>query len=273
MHDEGIKIEKRNLPFFYKYLLPMNKLVLFACILLAYAVPSTAQQKKPVPVKPVAPAAKAPPPYVLKKDYEAQMAELEAKVNAAAGAAASVRRSVEGKLDRVTVLDTQMSSVQEILNSASFQIALTSDSLKETRFSMEEFQKKTDADFDDLHASDAEIKSTVWMACGIAVVIALVLSGIVFFLLNSKVKQANAIAYLEADAVKKSTAEKLEKAKAEMKDDIQMIRSRVQSDLTMLKNELAGNMTKDKEALQAQIQDIINRLTPPEQAEENNTII
>jgi len=251
----------------------MNKMILFACIVLACAAPLLAQQKKPVPTKPAAPAApKAPPPYVLKKDYEAQMAELEVKVNAASNAAASVRRSVEGKLNQVTVLDTQMQSVQEILNSANFQIALTSDSLKETRFSMEEFQKQTTANIETLQASNAELKSSVWTACGIAAAIALVLSGIVFFLLSSKLKQANALAYQEADIVKKSAAEKLEKAKTELKDEIQMMRSRMQSDLNALKLELSGNMNKDKEALQAQIQDLINRLTPPEEAEDNTAI-
>jgi hypothetical protein len=254
----------------------MNKILSFLWMLLILTASLSAQQPKSgtPPPRPAAP--KGPSPYVLKKDYEAQMSEMNAKVNAASNAAAGVRNSMQGKFEKVTELDSQMQQVQEVLNSASFQIAITSDSLKETRVSMDEFQKQTEAGLEKLRAGDEDLKSSIMTMFGVAIAVAVLIAGIVFFILHSKTKQANALVHQETDIVKKNAAEKLEKAKTELKDEMQSVKSRLQVDLNALKMELNGNLQKDKEAISAQIQSIIDKLNPPEEAQgvsDNETII
>ncbi len=161
----------------------MKKLLLLCSLFTLTINISFSQKPKPVTPAP-RPVAKGPVPYVLKKDYEPQIEELKAKVNAAANAAASARNSVDGKFNKVILLDSQMQEVQNILNSASFQIAMNADSLKETRFSMEEFQKKTDANFSIIQESQASFEQKVWMLFGIALSATVLVFVIVLVLLQ-----------------------------------------------------------------------------------------
>lgn len=245
------------------------KILSFLGILLILTTSLSAQQPKSG-TPPPRPAPKGPSPYVLKKDYEAQMSDLNAKINAASSAAAGVRNSMQGKFEKVTELDSQMQQVQDILNSASFQIAITSDSLKETRVSMEEFQKQTEAGLETLKSHDEELKGSIMTMFGVAIAVAVLIAGVIFFILHSKTRQINALVHQETDFVKKSAAEKLEKARNEMKDEVQSIKSRIQGDLNALKMELSGNIQKDKETVNAKIQDIIDRLNALEEADRTN---
>ena len=114
----------------------MGKLYFFlVCMMIAYTSTVNAkvlQQKPAAPPKPVAAAPKPSPAYVLKKDYELQMLDMGEKISNASNSTAALRRNVGDKLEKIVLLDSQMQNVEKILNSASFQIALTSDSLKET---------------------------------------------------------------------------------------------------------------------------------------------
>src|SRR6476660_9785502 len=103
-------------------------LTLFLTLFVLVSLTNAQRSKTPPPPAPK-PVPKGPPPYVLKKDYEPKMAEMEAKINAASGAAHAARRSAEQETGKLTRLDSQMSDVQNILNSANFQIAMNADSL------------------------------------------------------------------------------------------------------------------------------------------------
>jgi len=172
----------------------MSKLYYLVCILFAYtaSVNAKALQQKPGTAKPLAaapkPAAKVTAQYVLKKDYDAQIQEMTGKISGAVNSTASLRRSVADKLEKVIVLDSQMQNVEKILNSASFQIALTSDSLKETRFSMEEFKKGTESNINELHSSNEELKNYLFIFFGASAGLTLILFIVMFMMTNSKLK-------------------------------------------------------------------------------------
>ena len=117
-------------------------LTLLLAIFVLVSVTNAQKSKTPPPPAPK-PVPKGPPPYVLKKDYEPKMIEMEAKINAASNAAGAARRNAEQEMGKLTRLDSQMSEVQNILNSANFQIAMNADSLAVTRSSIDELTKKT----------------------------------------------------------------------------------------------------------------------------------
>jgi hypothetical protein len=233
----------------------MKKLLI---LLLAFTVcinTTFSQKPKPAatPVRP-APAPKGPPPYVLKKDYEPQMAELNAKVNAASGAAASVRRSVEGKFDQLVTLDSQMQNVQAILNSANFQIAMNADSLKETRFSMEELQKRTEDNFASAKASNDEFASIVWIVFGVIAVSVIVVLVVLLGIISKRMAKLQTILHQNEEIIKKSVATNLEKQKTELKDNLQSFESRVLVDMSALKREFTSQLSKEQETTSTAIQ-------------------
>ena len=67
----------------------MNKILLLVCIAFtSIALVNAKTTQKPAPVKPVAAAPKSLP-YVLKKDYEPQISEMNAKINGALNSTAA----------------------------------------------------------------------------------------------------------------------------------------------------------------------------------------
>ena len=84
----------------------MSKYYFMLCIMFAYSAHVSAKtlQQKPAPAKPVAAAPKGNPPYVLKKDFEAQVQEMNSKVSGAVNSTAALRRNVGDKLEKVIIL-------------------------------------------------------------------------------------------------------------------------------------------------------------------------
>ncbi len=234
----------------------MKKLLFLVCLLGMVITPGLAQKNKPVTPAPRPAAPKGPPPYVLKKDYEPQMEELKAKVNAAASAANAARNSIDGKFAKVIVLDSQMQEVQAILSSASFQIAMNADSLKETRFSMEEFQKKTEANFSIAQEQQAAFSQTVWMLFGVAMALTVVVLVVLLSLLKKRMSALETVLHKNEEILKKSLSLSTEKIQQELKDGMQSSESRMLVDISALKKELTNQLNQQKETTLSSIQQL-----------------
>ena len=122
----------------------MKKIILL-CILFSVVTFTMAQRKpepKPAPT-PVAKKPSGPSPYVLKKDYDSLSTSLRNQIKSLQGSLGSIRGTMGNKDKEIDALILQMKQVEEVLNSTNFKISLTSDSLNQTRTSIEEVQKES----------------------------------------------------------------------------------------------------------------------------------
>ncbi len=211
------------------------------------------QQPAPKPAtqttaKPATAVQKLPSPYLLKKDFEDKMSSVNSQINAIQGSTSSLRGDVEAKLQTITELQTKMTNVEDILNSANFKISTTSDSLKLTNSSMEEFRASTEVQLKKLEEADKKI-NLVW--AGVAV--SIVLISLVFFALNSKIAKLKSELKKQTDLANVKLAE-------ELKSDMHHSQSKMSKDLTHLKSELQHKMKEDHESLNTQLQSIIDKL-------------
>lgn len=233
----------------------MKKLLTLFIAVFVFTQLSTAQKSKTPPAPAPRPAApKGPPPYVLKKDYEPQMAEVNAKVNAASNAAAAARRNAEASVSRITNLDSQMSNVQAILNSANFQIAMNADSLAVTRSTIDALSAKTDDHFKNAQASIEEFKQTVWMVSGTLLVLVVIVFVILLNMLNKKTEQLKVMLHMSEEVLKKSLSTGHEKVQKELKEEMQTLESRSLQELSIIKRELTQQIVSEKEKTAAGLQ-------------------
>ncbi len=237
---------------------------LFALLFsLALCVSPTFSQKPKQATPAPRPAPKTPPPYVLKKDFEAQMEEMKTKINAAANAAAAARNGMSGMENRfrqIAELDSQMRQVQDILNSASFQIAMNADSLKETRFSVEELSKKTDTTLSTLDERQQTSSEKMWMLFGLAIAASI---GVLVFSLSAIQKRMKAIESMlhkNEEVLKKSMSNNLEKIQQQLTSELQISESRMLTDVTALKRELMQQLEAEKEKSATVINTLTERL-------------
>ena len=241
----------------------MIKFYLLVCIMFAYSANVNAKilQQKPAPVKPVAAAPKGNPPYVLKKDFDSQVQEMNAKVNGAVNSTAALRRNVGDKLEKVIILDSQMKNVEKILNSASFQIALTSDSLKETRFSMEEFRKSTESNINELHNSNTELKTFLFILSGASAALAIILFVVILIMMSSRLKNMKTTFQQQSKEFQMNLSDKMQKHETALTDDINSTKNRIQYDINSMKSDITEKMDSENESLVSQIKLLTKKLS------------
>jgi hypothetical protein len=198
---------------------------------------------------PAARPPKGPSPYVLKKDYEAEIQDLKSRIANAAGTAVSVRNSMAGKFDQLIVLDSQMQEVQQILNSANFQIAMNADSLKETRYSMDEFRQKTDEQFATLSKAEQEQQMWLYLLFGIAAAISIIVLVILLSVQQKNMSKLQKMLNQNEEVLKKSLSTGLEKQQTLVKEDLQKMEARLLTDVSIIKREATVQNTKLNEAI------------------------
>jgi hypothetical protein len=185
---------------------------------------------------------------VLKKDFEPQMDEMSSKVKAALNSSASIRKEMSGKLEMVTELNDKMQKVEDILNSANFKIALTSDSLKTTRNSMEDFRKETEANLESMHAENAELKQYVWIALGAAGLLPVIVLVIAIILTGRQRKMLR-------EHIDSMIAE-MQKNRTDLKNEVQALKSGVDGEIYSAKAELNVKLMNMKEESDNQLKRI-----------------
>ncbi|MCU0441610.1 MAG: hypothetical protein MUE96_04355 [Bacteroidia bacterium] len=236
------------------------KNLFFTFLLCAAIGPFAIAQNKTQPAP--KPAPKGPPPYVLKKDFEPIVADLQSKIAAAQQTAASVRRSVDGRFDQLTQIDSQLTAIQEVLNSASFQIAMNADSLKETRYSVESLDRKLTEQLATIIDQQQKDRSQSLLFLIIALGASVVLFGIVLWLLFNKLSVLAKQLHQNEQVLKSNLASTTERLQKELKAELQGTESRMLQDISMVKRELSAPLP----ALQQQLQTIESRLIAIEEA-------
>lgn len=168
----------------------MKKFLTLLFILVCY-IHSDAQPKinrAPVPAAAVAPVKpKGPIPYLLKKDFDEILMGLKADISKATSSNNSLRNSIASKDAQINKLSEDLKKIEETLNSTSMEVENTSDSLNKTRFSLDELQRMNDNHFVTIENAQAKTNNTIWIALGIAAVIALLISLVFNFLSTKKI--------------------------------------------------------------------------------------
>lgn len=215
--------------------------------------PTTQQQQQQVQQQ----QQKKPPPYVFKTDYDVKMKEVDTKVNNAVGTALTLKRELGGKLDKVDELDVKMQQVEEILNSANFKISLTSDSLKKTRFSVDEIKAETDKKIAELNVTTGKQQNLIW----VAMVLAFLLSLGLVLLMNNKLRKLRNTIHRQSEDFSTRLATELDKQSKAAGEELAQFKMRIQDDINRVRTEIRSN----SEATAAQLNAIIERLDAPKE--------
>jgi len=216
-------------------------LLLFVVSIAIQAQPKPAV-KPGTPVVPGAPGKPKTSPYVLKKDYEEMLLNLDAKVKSATSSNATLRNELSSKDRKIATLNEQMKQVEEILNSTAFKVSNTEDSLDKTRFSVEEFKKSTDEKFAAIDASNEESKSKMLMYFGLGVVLSIALFAFLLLQLG-KLKKSMLSHNINAEIkLHETLAELTEKHNTELDS----VKSNLERDDRLLSHNLTKTIEDEK---------------------------
>ncbi len=221
---------------------------IFTILLLALTTLVVSAQPKQAPKPPPAPrpaAPKGPIPYVLKKDYDESMAAMTSKINSVAGSTSGIRHEINAKDAKVNELDQKILKVEEILNSTAFKVATTSDSLNQTRFSVEEYMKQNDSRIDLMKAESAKTMQMVWIVLGIAIVLPLLVFGIMFGRINGLKKVIESQARAIENKLEESLTKNSELIQSESKNQ-QFYTDRASS---IVRNEMSKNLKSEMDLI------------------------
>jgi hypothetical protein len=187
---------------------------------------------------------KLPSPYLLKKDFEDRFAGVESAANSAKKATNSLRAEINGKFEAIQELNNKMTSVEEILSSANFKIATTNDSLKLTQTSIEEFRLDTEAKLKTLAKADEQF-TYAYAGIGLAIVLSL----IIFFVMNSKINGMKAIIAAQEEVITKK-----------IHDEMHHAQTKLGRDISHAKSDMNQKFDAEKVAVAEQIQSILDQI-------------
>jgi hypothetical protein len=232
-------------------------------LLLLFVVSTTIQaQPKPAvklgtPVVPGAPAKPKTNPYVLKKDYDEMLLNIDAKVKLATSSNAGLRNEINSKGKKIAELNEQMKQVEEILNSTAFKVSNTEDSLDKTRFSIEEFRKSTEEKFansDDLHEKNG---NKMMMLFGIGIIISIALF-VALLMQLGKLKKSMLSHNIDAEIkIQETLTEMNEKQKAQL----DTLKNVLERDNRISNQNLSKEITDEGIRVNFEIEKIIAELT------------
>lgn len=240
-------------------------LVLFLGSITLSSIGQTRTQTPPAgtprPAKP-----RAALPYVVKKDFDTIMTQLKSQLRSVQGGLSNLRGSINNKDGEILALQNQMKQVGEVLNSTNFKINLTSDSLSQTRLSLEEVQNENETRFQKL---DKQIESNdfthiiYWILIGLA----LVLPILVWVFMNNKIQSLqnainNSKRHLEStlEENQESLAKQIQKMEGMTRSEGKLVQQYSERLVNMVKDENA-NLRNEVEKMQSTIQVITNELS------------
>ncbi len=234
-------------------------------------------QRKPEP-KPALPAAapkpKGPSPYVMKKDYDSSITKLSNQMKGIQQSINSVKGGINSKDAELKYMNEKMKQVEEVLNSTNFKIALTSDSLNKTQLSLEEIHKNNELRFSAQEAKIIKAESYIFLLWAF-VLIAIISAGLIWFLLNKKIKQLeNKInkSFEENRSLIHENQEGLNKQVKQLESQLntetrnnkhfaERLNNAVKEDINIIQNE-SKNMASTIAVISAEINDLHDRIKP-----------
>ncbi len=238
------------------------KSVLTLIALVALTLTISAQPKPPP--KPAAPPAAAkpkpgPPPYAMKKDVEEAMAGMTAKINSVAANTNGLRGLISAKDASIDRLSEQMSKVEEILNLTKSAVTTTSDSLDQTRFSIEEFRKNTDSNVRKLEESIAQTMMIIWILLGITILLPI----LVFVVMNKKVSSLRSAMNSQNFSIESKMAESLETNSDLIKKEGRSQRLYTDTELSIVKNNFTKSLKGEMESFAKEMDALRDEMRGP----------
>jgi len=210
--------------------MPMKKII-FTLFIAGLFFTSFSQTTKPPGTPPRTP----PSPAVMKKDFDAAMADLNDRIATLQRQINAVNGKVNAKDNNLDALQSNIDTLNKILQSMNIKVSLTSDSLSITSYTISDLKKKVD---DDIAVVNESINSTTMLVfvsfAGLAI---LLIALIVFFiLLNRKISKLS-----------------------NLEDDIAQFMDEVKVDFDKMKNELKPAISKEVQASQTTLDARISR--------------
>ncbi|MDP1728169.1 MAG: hypothetical protein Q8M15_15385 [Bacteroidota bacterium] len=211
-----------------------------------------AQPKQP-PKPPPAPRTVSKPagplPYAMKKDVEEALAGLSSQIRSVSANTSGLRSMISAKDESIDRLVTQMAKVEDVLNSTNFKISMTSDSLDQTRFSVEEFRKNTDTNIKKLEESISMAMMIIWILLGITVLLPV----LVFIIMNKKLDNLKSYMNSQNFSIESKLAENLETNSDLMKKEARSQRLYTDTEVNIIKATVSKSLKGEMEKVAEEI--------------------
>ncbi len=220
----------------------------------------SAQPKQPpkpvVPIQARPAAPKGPLPYVLKKDYDDNVASITSKINSVAGSTYGIRNMINAKDAQISELGQKINKIEETLNSTTFKVANTSDSLSQTRITFSQYMNENETRLNNMNAASAQTALWVWIVLGVAIILPLLLF-VVLFLQQNKFKT---LLTNQSRAMEAKLEEGLSRNRDFMQSEIKNQQFYTDRTTLVVKNELSKSMKSEMELIGREMSNINNEI-------------
>jgi hypothetical protein len=204
-----------------------------------------------MPAKPTTPPPpRMPPPqYVLKKDFEPKMQELEGRIRSAINAGASARNTATEVADSMNQISVKVQDIETLLNSANFKIALNSDSLKTTPNRIDELRSELDKSNQALKAEADKASMLIYILFGLAVVFPII---VLVMAMNMNKKLSSEIRN-HAERVNSD----VQKNYISQQDEMKKIKANLEGEVYNAKADMNLHLSREKDATAAQFKKLL----------------
>lgn len=226
-------------------------LVTILLLILSFPVLMNAQSRKtqPARVAPSPPRPRIPPPqYLLKKDFEAKISELESKVRSAQNAGASAHNQASMYGDSIQTLSFKISEIENVLNSANFKITLNEDSLKTTQSRIDELRADADKSYKEINAKATSQANLIWVLLGLCIV----LPGIIFAVMLMQ----NRKTHLELRNLSERVSNDLQKNYISLQDAMRTLKTNVEGEVFSIKADAHHKLVQETDVLKRNLRDL-----------------
>ncbi len=207
------------------------------------------QPPKPPPAPRVVSKPAGPLPYAMKKDVEAAIDGLSSQIRSVSANTNGLRGMISAKDESIDRLVTQMAKVEDVLNSTNFKISMTSDSLDQTRFSIEEFRKNTDTQINKLEESISMAMMIIWILLGITILLPI----LVFIIMNKKLDGLKSYINSQNFSIESKLAENLETNSDLMKKEARSQRLYTDTEVNIVKSTVSKSLKGEMEKVAEEI--------------------
>lgn len=244
-------------------------LLLIVASLTAIAQPKI-NRNVPAPAA-AAPKPKGPIPYLLKKDFDEILTGLKSDIASATASNAALKRQVNAKDAQIATLEEELKKINDVLNITQLKADNTSDSLNQTRFSLEEMQKINDARFDAAQKHQADSDATMMMYLGIVAIVLVVIILAVYMMLNKKAANLKSSIAIHASGIEASMDSNLKRVHTEMDERFKNVSEEnqfyterwantIKSEMQLMRNEMV-KLREDLNASRSEIASLNEQIT------------
>jgi hypothetical protein len=163
-------------------------------------------------------------------------------------------------------LDSEVQSIQGILNSTTFQLAMNVDSLKETRVTMDELAQKTETNFNHIEETNASLSKMLWIILAASLGATIIVLIVLLSLTGKKMSKLQVMLHMNEEVLKKSLSSGLEKQQNDLKEQLNSLESRLRYETLTTKKELSQQFSLAQEAQGINLEMMAARIEKLEQS-------